>query len=274
MSQERIGARQLAELNRDLTDRDRAVLTSVAVHRFLTTTQIARLHFHDHQTPSAGMRACTRVLGRLRHHRLLDRLDRRIGGVGHGSASFVWHLDVAGQRLHQRTTGHRARQRLGTPSAEFLEHTLAIAEIHLSLIEADRAGRIELVDVQLEPDCWRTYTRPHGDTATLRPDLAVVTGSGEWEDHWYLEVDRGTEPLTRLVAKCAQYAAYRATGAEDARLGVFPAVVWILPTPAREAAFHRVLAGYPELDADLFHTTTPDRLVDLIAAGPNPETTA
>lgn len=39
------------------------------------------------------------------------------------------------------------------PSLLFLDHTLAIAEANIDLVLADRAGKLELVEV--EPTCWR-----------------------------------------------------------------------------------------------------------------------
>jgi len=67
----------------------------------------------------------------------------------------------------------------------------------------------------------------------LKPDLYAVTASGDYEDHWFCEIDRATESMPTLLKKCVQYEAYRRTGAEQDRLGVFPLVVWVVPDDAQ-----------------------------------------
>jgi hypothetical protein len=61
----RISRGRADRVARSLGDRDRAILHSVAAHRFLTTAQIERFHFADHLSPDAAARICRRVLHRL-----------------------------------------------------------------------------------------------------------------------------------------------------------------------------------------------------------------
>ncbi len=61
----RVGRAQLRRLSASLSQRDLAVLQSVAAHRFLGTRHIEGLHFADHATPLSGARSARRVLQRL-----------------------------------------------------------------------------------------------------------------------------------------------------------------------------------------------------------------
>src|SRR5918911_3628341 len=118
-----LGRRGLAQLRERLSERDVQVLRSVAEHRFLRTRQIEALHFDDHASDLAGARVCRRVLARLTEERLLTRLQRRVGGVRAGSASFVYTLGPVGRRLLDDPP-----RRTAEPSAAFLAHTLAGAQ--------------------------------------------------------------------------------------------------------------------------------------------------
>src|SRR5919197_6204346 len=135
-----LGRRGLAQLRGFLSERDLEVIRSIAEHRFLTTRQIEALHFADHATELAGARVCRRVLARLTDERLLARLQRRVGGVRAGSASFVYALGPAGGRLIDGQ-----RRRVIEPSTTFLTHTLAVAQTHVELAQAARQSQLELV---------------------------------------------------------------------------------------------------------------------------------
>jgi Replication-relaxation len=197
----RVGPRQLLRLDRDLSDRERAVLGSLAACRFLTTGQLQRLHFADHATEGAASRICRRVLARLGRLGVIGHLERRIGGIRAGSASYVWRVGPVGDRLlRQASDGARARRK--EPSPRYLDHCLAVADCYLVLVEAARGGRLELLSYQPEPACWRSYMGPHGGPEILKPDLYAVTAGGEFEDSWFIEVDRSTESLPALLKKC------------------------------------------------------------------------
>lgn len=268
MTTPRMNPRAVAEVLTGLSERDRLVLGSVAAHRFMTTKQIERLHFVDHATPLAAARICRRVLARLHDQRLLHRLDRRVGGVHAGSAGYVWSIGLVGDHVLRHDAGDGLRRRIKEPSATFLDHTLAIAEAHLALVDAARAGSYELIATEHEPACWRSFTTPSGAADTLRPDLYVVTAGGDYEDCWFVEIDRGTESLPTLVRKCLQYEAYRRTGREQASLSTFPLVVWVLPHQARLDKLQDAVTRTRQLDASLFRLTTLERLAALLAEEP------
>jgi hypothetical protein len=132
------GAASLDELARLLSERDLVVLHAIAEHRFLTTRQVEQLVFVGHATPESAARSCRRVLARLEAWGLLERPIRRVGGLQAGSASSVWMLASAGQRLRNLRAGFGAVGRVREPGERFIQHYLAIGNAHLALVTADR----------------------------------------------------------------------------------------------------------------------------------------
>jgi hypothetical protein len=262
------GAAGLSELARLLSDRDLAVLDLIAEHRFLTTSQVHAFCFHTHTTNESGSRICRRVLLRLEQHGLLERPIRRVGGLQAGSVSSVWMLSSTGQRLRNLRDGIGDVGRVREPGDRFVQHYLAIADTHLALIEAERIKRLELVTVQIEPAAWRSYTGLGGSSELLKPDLYAVTASGQYEDHWFIEVDRATESLPTLIRQCRQYEAYRRTGTEQTSRGLFPLVLWVVPDQLRAAKLRDRLAASRDLDVELFRITTPEELIPVVTGGP------
>ena len=263
----RAGGQDLESISAELGKQGRSVLASVAAHRYLTTRQVEAFHFDDLPSRLARARACRRLLVRLLDLRVLGRLDRRVGGVRAGSASYVWTLGPVGDRLLRMQRGEGARRRFHEPSVAFLGHCLAVADTHLLLRGADRAGQLELVAVEPEPDCWRSFMGAGGNTEVLRPDLYVVTGAGDYEHCWFVEVDRGTESLPTIIRKCHQYDAYWRSGIEQERSGTFPRVVWLVLAAARQVKVRAAIARTRNLERELFRVVVPDELISLVAGG-------
>lgn len=264
----RVGRRALSAVGDSLSARDWAILRTVAAHRYLTTRQMEGFCFADHATPLTAARVCRRVLRRLDHLLVLSHLERRIGGVRAGSASYVWQVGRVGHRLLAATNqqpSKRAQQH--EPGWLFLDHCLAVADAHLALLRLHRAAELELITVQTEPDCWRRYSGVGGARLVLQPDLYVVTGAGEFEDHWFIEIDRDTEHPKRLLAKCQRYEDYRRSGIEQATGGSFPLVVWVMRGSAQAERLRQTIASDGNLDRCLFRVTTADAFGSLIREG-------
>ncbi|GAA4969423.1 replication-relaxation family protein [Kineococcus glutinatus] len=265
----RVSGQTLERLKAALSERDQAILADLHRFSFLTTAQLHVLHFSGHTSDSGAARICRRVLARLRAHRLIEPLQRRIGGVRAGSASFVWRLGPVGDRLLAAATAEHDRPRLRRkePSLRHLEHCLAVADCALRLITAARQGRLELLRLETEPACWRPYLGAGGSAEILKPDLSAVTATGDFEDHWFIEVDRGTESLPTLLKKCVQYERYRRTGRAQAEAGVFPLVVFVLPDHARQQRLAAALRSARGLDAGLYRLIMAESFADLVARG-------
>lgn len=258
-----------------LSARDIAILESLRAHRLLSTAQIRRLHFaQGHATIGAASGAAMRVLTRLHEQNLVSRLERRIGGVRAGSSGIVWQLGATGETLLRTMHGEKQRRRYQQPTVAFTAHTLACAELAIQLHELARDGRAELVSLDAEPSCWRSFVGPHGTRDWLKPDLYAVTASGDYEDHWFIEADLATEHPPVVVRKALVYQRYAATGAYQARHGLFPAVAWVVPDTARARAIRAALSTDRAVQTELFRVVTTDGFSELITiGGPGPPMT-
>lgn len=256
------------DISSRLSERDWQILGTVRAFRFLTTRQLARQHFALRDPHAAIPRSTNSALQRLRDLGLLVNLERRIGGVRAGSGGHVWQITDLANRLLVEHLGEETGPRIrpSEPSTTFLDHTLAIAEVVITLQSTSRYG-VEIERLQLEPDCWRTYLGGAGETRTLKPDLASTSQTGGFTDFYFWEVDRATEAPNRVVRKCLQYQQYRNTGAEQRAHGLFPAVVWVVPNQRRRDQLVRRLAAEPEIDQRLFTVIELDQLEDLVRMG-------
>jgi hypothetical protein len=259
----RLSASALVELAAELSPRERAITTTAQRLRLISGKQLERLFFASGANPASNARLARRTLARLVEHGALGRLERRIGGVRAGAAGAVYFTTARGQRLVAYWQG-RGLVRPGSafePSATFARHVLAISESYTALVEADRAGTVELIDFQGEPACWLSYAGA-GGRQWVKPDALVRLGAGEYETRAWLEVDCGTEGRGALTRKCRAYlTAYRAGVVAD----VFPKIVWVTTTEKRVELLGEVCGSLPAEAWKLFVVTTPDRMLDVLA---------
>jgi hypothetical protein len=265
----RIEHHDLIDITAQLSARDIAIIRSIADHQFLTVRQIERLHFADH-APISGARIARRTLARLRKLQLLGSLVRRVGGVRAGSSGLIHYVDAAGLQVieerSRRVGGFRE------PSARFVRHRLAVADAHLALIDADRRGHFELVEVAVEPASWRRFTGIGGAQLTLKADLYAETATphNELTHAWFIEIDLGTEGLQTLLKKCHDYDTYRQSGREQAESGGFPLVIWSMTHPdaataeRRRRALAEAIAADRNLPTALFRIVAPEGVLRLI----------
>ena len=239
-------AEQLAQLTRRLTSRDRHLLGLLAEHAVLTSEQAAALAYPTRET-------ARRRLAELASLGVLDRF-RPQPPPGQGSVPYRYLLGPAGVEAlaaeHGLPATALAQRR---EQAASLAHTplllarlLAVNEFFAQLAARARAHpAAELVAWWPASRCAQRWG------AVVRPD-----GYGRWREgpaelDFFLELDRGTEPLARLAAKLPGYADLaRLTGVTTWLL------VW-LPTPSREAAARRALAATPAAAAVPVATAWP-----------------
>ncbi|MCM3920626.1 replication-relaxation family protein [Frankia sp. AiPs1] len=257
MSRGYVTARQVAALDATITPREREIVATVARVRVASGAQLVRLHL-----TGVSARQARGVLSSMVARRLLGRLPRRVGGVRAGSAGFVYTLDVAGQRL---MTPERTRwQRPWPVGSLFLAHSLAVAELYVSLREAEAAGRLAVADFQAEPASWRGFPGPGGGRVVLKPDARVTVRLGRWEDVWMVEADRATESLPTVKKKAELYVRYWQSGREGE---VFPRVLWLVPDEARRGQLLAVLGRLPADTWQLFTVATFDEAVGRMMQG-------
>lgn len=226
---------RLGEIEMTLIPRDRQILEALRMFRYMRTSQLRRLFFYSgHTTHRASLTAATKNLNRLKALGLISHLEKRIGGVRTGSLGLVWYITEGGVRLLELGKG-KERKRINPPdpSPVFLRHTLAVTECYVQITEITRmADHLSLKALAVEPECWRAYQKD-GKTQSLRPDLYAEIVNGQYEDRWFIEMDLDTESVQEIVEKCRRYQHYCQTGKEQQANGVFPLVLWVVPTEAR-----------------------------------------
>lgn len=191
-----------------LTARDVSIILSVYENRFLKRDQIQRLHF-----PYVSRMACNKRIKALYEHKFLDRL---IKPVVIGSHQLVYALDKRGADLvaaaleidRRKVRWNRANNRV---EFFFLEHTLAVSEFRVCLSVALARRREELI-------FWQRGDRSHlrrismtnakKKYFTVAPDAFFGIQSGRGKHIFFLEVDMGTETLSRFTEKVVAYKRY------------------------------------------------------------------
>ncbi len=172
----------------------------------------------------------------------------------------------AGEGLPRSRSAHE-------PGATWTAHTLAVSDLYVRLRQAERAGRVELLDFDAEPACHRRYTRLGGAAGVLKPDAFVRLGIGkEWEDSFFVEVDLGSEHRGQLARQHHAYSEYFRAGEEQAKTGVFPGVLWIVPDAGRLALLTDIQRGLPEQTRRLFTIATSEQALDVLC-GPASDAT-
>ena len=222
-------------------DRDRAIIAHLTRFPMATSRQLQRLFF----AANASSTPSHRVLARLVRDGYLVTVDRRlIGGAKGGAGMNVFTLGREGHRLARRGGTFRRKNAIDL-------HALAIGDVYVNLKELERAGAIELLDFESEPDSWRVV-----QGVNLEPDLFVDfarRSDGARLVAW-LEVDMGTQHPARLNEKMDRYS-QAARLANLADLPTFPVVVFTALDDERCDAIRRVIDRRGD-DARLFRVAT------------------
>ena len=225
----RSAAERLAALAGRLTDRDRTLCRLLHDHRVLTTPQLTDLAF-----PSRN--AAEHRLAILHQLGVLDRFRPHHTP---GSAPFHYLLGPLGAALlaaeadqEPAQLGYRRDRTLALAHSQRLAHLLGVNSFFCALAHAARGQPDAALEV------WWSEQR----CATQWGRLVHPDGYGRWRQQqtrvdFFLEYDRGSEPLGRLAAKLPGYLQL-AQASEIAT----PLLLW-LPTPAREAAARQALAA-------------------------------
>src|SRR5689334_2790112 len=99
MTRRYMSASALRDLLPQITPRQLAVIRSVSELRFVSASQLTRMHGDQELPEGSRARAMRRALARLAELDCLVALPRRIGGGRSGSAQAVYRLGLAGQRV-------------------------------------------------------------------------------------------------------------------------------------------------------------------------------
>jgi len=263
----RVGRVQLDRLiSQQLSERDQQILLDLGRVRLLTGNQVTRLHFSTLSIHTRD-RLRRRVMQRLIDLELVTTLDRQVGGVRAGSSGLIYALSAAGQRALSllgaddgASLPTRAR-RPWTPGALFLTHSLAVSELYVQLVEAERAGVLELADYRTEPVSWL----PNRLGGFLKPDAYLLLRLGDVEDAWAVEVDRATESLNTLRRKLLVYVDFANAG-QVGPDDVTPRVLVTVPGVKRLEAVNMLVKDLPEPASQLLYIALFDRSVQELIA--------
>jgi hypothetical protein len=256
-----LSARRVAEIEAALSERDRRIVRDIDRLGVLSGRHLRQLYYPDTE---AGRRLCRIDLARLSDAQVLVRLGRRVGGVRAGSEGFVYGLGVAARRI---VDPNRSRWwARTTPGEPFLKHVLAVADLYARLRTVERRGRSTIVTFDAEPACWRPFAGPGGGRVVLKPDAYVVIEAGGFEDHFFIEVDCATESVPRILSKSRLYLRYWQSGREQGALGLFPLVLWIVPSERRRQQLVDALARLDAEHWQLFAVTTSESAVEQMSS--------
>lgn len=239
----------LIDVAHRLRPRDYTIAALLEQHTTLTTDQLTAVLFSSAIT-------CRHRLTALRSFGFIERFIRRSSGSV--PPSVCWVPGPLSARLTSLAAGQNPpsarmlRERQDRVYASpFLAHLIATNEFFVRLLAHAR---------QREHTALRRWWSERAAAGAfgqrIHPD-----GHGVWADQgreigFFLELDRGTEPLGRLADKLNSYRRLVAEG------GPPYAVLFDLPNRTREQNLHRRLADRPEPRL-IVATTSPE-------AGDNP----
>jgi hypothetical protein len=226
---------QITRLAAHLTGRDRQIALDCYEHSVLTTWQLRRLHFISIAEQTARRRLL--LLYRLR---VLDRF-RPLTPRGQGSAPHYWVLDEAGAHIVAAAHGigrselrYQHAAALSIADSIKLAHHVEVNEFFCRLHADAHAAGGRLAEWYGERTLHRHF---HG---RLAPDsYGVLRLPDEPPIHLLLELDRASEPSSRLREKAERYARAlpRSSLAEHR-----PTVILAVPTAARAETATKAVA--------------------------------
>lgn len=208
-----------------LTDRDIEILKAVNRCRYLKTSQIKKLVFADNKT----IQPTRRRLKYLYHNKFLDRVVPFVQ-IGKGEAETAYFLDKEGTELLKDSEEEiYVYSKTGQVKHHFLSHALGISEFRINLeIALKNHTVIDLkrftADFEIKAHTkeavgkkiyklFDEVTHPiNKGRYIVYPDaLIVFQGKGKYSEYqklFFLEIDRGTEGLSRIQNKIVGYHIY------------------------------------------------------------------
>lgn len=224
----RVSDQLVLQVASQLTDRDRSLCDLLYEHQVLTTNQLCDAAFHSLITTRHR-------LARLHDLRVLDRFQplRPVGSSPHH-----WVLDELGAAIvaadrgvEPRELAWRRGRALALATSQRLDHLVRANGCFTALLRAARHQlNARLARWWSERRCaaeWGEFVRPDGHGVWVEDGVQVG---------FFLEYDRGTEPLDRLVAKLSGY--HELAEAEPDPV----LVLFVLPSHRREAGVRQALA--------------------------------
>lgn len=234
-----------------ILQRDMELLKLVGRFGQLSTPQLRTLVFPTQRSRTP----LDHTLARLEKNGLLARVEQRMpGGVGGGSNVNVFQLGPQGWPLFN--TGRRKSSRV------VRAHSLVIADVYISLVEASRDKRLRIENYATEPD---SHLELGG--ALLKPDLYAdlvwrLPDNNGFELPVWLEIDMGTERQRQVLDQVYAYKlAYQSKHLYPLRK--FPHVIFLATDAERAREIEYWIKRAGELP-DMFRVGTTDQLLDIL----------
>ncbi|MGW6120460.1 replication-relaxation family protein [Nocardia sp. NPDC055165] len=213
----------------ELLERDVQVARGIACFGAMLTSQIDEIYFYENQSDTPRIRALRRLVDGGTLVRVPFRYPESTRG---GSPMGCYQLTRQGWKyFHNRPYSERVGQMN-------ILHTLKAVDVHISMLQATRAGHIDLLHYDVEYDAWMNVAG-----AELHPDEFVEVGlrAKRQKASIWLEVDRASEGRKQLIGKIKRYVHAR-KHAEDYPLEVFPSVLFLVPTPEDLKVMRRIIS--------------------------------
>jgi len=233
----------------EISERDIAIVRYVARFGQMSALQVCKLLYSP---ATASKTPCNRALRRLVDRGFLARVERRIvGGSRGGSGVYVYALGRRGFFMFFKGKF--------SPPRSIRYHSLAIVDCVVALREAEREGKLAIIGLSSEPDCWVRIGRDE-----LKPDLYVELERRDKRPKLFIEVDMGSESQGQVRAKLERYVRAR----ENADTGTwpkFPPTLWACIDAERETELRWIISRMPERDHESFIVTTISGLADFLS---------
>ena len=228
----RLAATTILDVTDRLQPRDYTIAALLDEHHTLTTDQLTAVLF-------ASPITCRHRLHLLRRLAFIDRFIRARPAPPHPVCWVPGLLSaryMALSREDSPPTGRAVRDRQDRICASpMLDPVLEVNQFFVSLLGHARQHPGTAVT-----RWWSERTIAAVLGHRVKPDGHGVWADGSRETGFYLEQDRGTEPIGRLMDKLAGYRRLRGDGGPP-----YP-ILFVLPSPIREHNLHRRLAEQPE----------------------------
>ena len=220
-----------------LTQRDCDVIRAVNDYRAVTTEQLEALFFGSRSTAQYR-------LSRLFQHEFLDRNFLSVVSGAPGSSRVIYTVGKRGVGVLVEHFGYERNQvrlpKRGTLGWHLIEHLLKVNDLRVMVTLAARAQHWTL-------ETWldETVFRAKPDYVTVKdkvgrsrrepvfPDGYFVLHTPRGKARFFLEVDRGTELLSKFAPQIAVYETYVASGQYQERFQAKSLRILVVTTSER-----------------------------------------
>jgi len=212
-------AKRVAETERPnmvLTDRDCDILKLVNDCRLLRGSHIESLFFQSQST--AQFR-----LARLFHHEFLERHFLSVVSGGPASSPALYSLGKRGAHVLINSFGYERSDihviKRDAVGWHVVEHVMMINDVRVAIMQACRKAAIDLLEwreentfrakpdyVDIKDKRGRLHKKP------VLPDSYFCLDTPKGKARFFLELDRGTEVLSKVTPQLEVYEAYTASG--------------------------------------------------------------